>query len=101
MSSFDWGESFRAADLVVSRGKEMVHHEDTYISIAHESGMGCDTNGNPVSVAITLMPEGGDYISIHLSTPQIMKLAQCLVWDLENYGLEQLESGEEEEEEEE
>ena len=96
MSSFDWGESFRATDLVISRGKEMVHHENTYISVAHESGMGCDTDGNPVSVAITLMPEGGDYISIHLSTPQIMELAQRLIWDLENYGQEQLESEEEE-----
>ncbi len=99
MSSFDWGESFRVADLVISRGKEMVHHENTYTSVAHESGMGCDKDGNPVSVAITLMPEGGDYISIHLSTPQIMELTQRLIWDLENYGQEQLEGKEEEGEE--
>lgn len=97
MSSFDWGEDFEVTDLVTSHrdDAETHHHEGATISVSHEEGMGCDKDGNPVSVAITMMTKEGDYISVHLSTPQIMELAQRLVWDLENYGLEQFESEEE------
>ncbi len=103
MSSFDWGKDFRVADLVTSDHNEAEchHHENASISVSHERGMGCDKDGNPVSVGITLMTDEDDCISIYLSTPQIMELTQRLIWDLENYGLEYLESEEEEEEEEE
>lgn len=100
MSSFDWGDSFEVADVTTSYRNDATchHHEDMKMIVSHVTGMGCDKNDNPVSVSITVMNKDED-ITIDLSTPQIMELTQRLIWDLENYGLEYLESEEEEEEE--
>ena len=99
MSAFNWGEDFAVTCLITHpHGKKMTAREAT-MTVNHVSGMGTDKDDYPVRIAISLHDAKGDYYSIHLSTPQIMKLAQCLVWDLENYGQKDMMDCEEKEEE--
>ena len=100
MSGYEWG-SFKVTSLITHpHGKKMTA-QDANMTVNHVSGMGADEEGYPVSVAISLQDKKGNYYSIHLSAPQIMRLAQCLIWDLENHGQEDIMEKEEDKEEDE